>query len=121
MCVFQNKQGFKADLRIFFALELPRLREGRQGSEGEGLVLTHQLTLHLLGETDGVGAPLEGGRTSRRLRQQLRGAAAGRLVAGEQDGGLTLGCNWNRDGALDSRRTSTNEVIWSNSLDTFLQ
>lgn len=103
--LYINKR-IKADLRILIVLELPWLGERRQGSEIEGPVLTDQLALHLPRETDSVGAPLERGRTTCRLWQQLRGAEADRVVAGEQDGGLTLGRDWSReemDWMLDSR------------------
>lgn len=77
-------------------LELPGAAERRQDSQVEGLVVAHQLALHLPGQADGAGLPLEGGRAAGRLGQQLRGAVAGCLVAREEDGRLALGAGWER-------------------------
>lgn len=70
--------------------KLPRLCERGQRSKVEGLVLADQLTLHLPRGTSYIGLPLESGGTPIRLREQLWGAMACRLVAGEQNGGLTF-------------------------------
>lgn len=71
MCLRLN-----SDLRIPFVAELPRLGEGGQRPEVEGLVPADQLAVHLPRRADGTGPPLEGGRAARRLREQLRRAAA---------------------------------------------
>lgn len=73
-------------LRVSVMAELPGLGEGGQGSEVERQVLAHQCAVHLLGGTNDTGAPLEGGGTAGCLRQQLRRAPAGRIVADEQYG-----------------------------------
>ncbi len=79
--------------------ELPGLGEGGQGSEVKGLMLADQFTLHFLRGTNGAGPPIKCGRTTRCLREQLRRAVACRLVAGEQDGRLTLPSfpSWKRE------------------------
>lgn len=77
--------------------ELPRLGEGGQGAEVEGLVLAHQLALHLPRGTHSAGPPLKRGRTTCRLREQLWGAGARGLITGEQYGRLTLSGGWRRE------------------------
>lgn len=71
--------------------ELPGLRDGREASQVEGLMLTDQFALHLARGAHGARSPLEGCRASRRFRQQLRGAVARGRVAGKQDGRPALG------------------------------
>lgn len=94
---FYNLYSMNIHLRISSVAELPRLGEGGQRPEVERLVLADQLALHLLRGADGAGPPLKCGRATCRLRQQLRSACAGRLVAGEQYGGLSLtGRVWER-------------------------
>lgn len=53
--------GLCVHLLAALMLELPGVGEGRQGSQVEGLVMAHQLALHLPGQADSVGLPLEGG------------------------------------------------------------
>lgn len=93
------------DLRVSFVAELPRLSEGGQCSKVERLMLADQLTLHLPRRTDGVGLPLESGRTTRRLWEQLWGAVACRLVAGEEYGGLTFTRGWRTERKNKARET----------------
>lgn len=78
------------DLRILLVSKLPRLCARGQRSKVVGLVLADQFTLHLPRGTDYTGPPLERGGATFRLREQPRGAVAFRLVAREQNGGLTL-------------------------------
>lgn len=82
------------NLRISFVAELPWLGEGRQDSEVKRLMLADQLALHLPRGTNGAGVPLERGRATVRLREELGGADASGLVAGEKDGRLTLAGGW---------------------------
>lgn len=86
----------RVHLLVALVLELPGVGERRQGAQVEGLVVAHQLALHLPGQADGAGLPLEGGRAAGRLGQQLRAAVAGGLVAREEDGRLALGAGWER-------------------------
>lgn len=75
---------------LILAAELPRLGERGESAQVVGLVLSHQLAVHLFRRTDGVSAPLEGGGTSLHLVEQLRRAVARRTVAREQDRRLPL-------------------------------
>lgn len=67
----------KLNIRCFVVAELPRLGERGEGAQVEGLVLVHQLTLHLLRWAHSHGFPLEGGSAAPCLTQQLWGAMAG--------------------------------------------
>lgn len=59
--------------------------------------MAHQVALHLPGQADGVGLPLEGGRAAGCLRQQLWRAMASVLIARKEDGRLALGAGWKRE------------------------
>lgn len=83
------------NLRISLAGEPPRLGAGRHGSQIERMMLAHQFALHLCWRTDGAGFPLERGQAAGGLGQQLRGAVACKVFAGEEDGRLALRRSWN--------------------------
>ena len=89
-----------ADSRVPLVAELPGLCERGERAQVVGLVLAHQLTLHLAGRADQAGGPPEAGRTAPRLREQLGGALAHRLVTGQQDGGLALARHWGAQGRV---------------------
>lgn len=67
----------KLNIRCFVVAELPRLGERGEGAQVEGLVLVHQLTLHLLGWAYSRGSPLEGGSAASCLTEKRWGAVAG--------------------------------------------